>query len=643
MVKDAPLHVPLVVRIAYPPGDVAVRIVDKEGRLATRLVLQPRMYSSDPSRNAPLQAVGGNDVLIGLAGRSERTLYQLRNNMHVTGDRAVGTCYVGERLTSRLPWDWTGYASLDCLVLNDVDFSRLRREQVQAVIDWVTNGGSAVILTHQYAPKPGGVLGAVLPVRFGEQISVPGNWVRNTFGVSTDSQSKPTVRPLRLTRTVGGASLEASVPDGQGSAVVTVPLGMGRIRIVSADTGWLRKAPEHQGRDFWRRQFLRLLRWSPQATGIRSLETGAAVVDDVYGYEEVVRSADDVPASNAIMQHLLSIPELEPLPMEWVIGVLAALAVLLGPLDYLILRLADRLTWTWLTSAVVIVVFTVGAYYGVEYFRGGESRVRAVTVSDEMAGTTARWSTTISGIFASRGDDYTLAGLEPKQWYSGISPARQILFNQQQDVSRRELDFVQREGGNLPIRLPISVYSMQCLIAEDRPARLPLSAGMVADADGQPRLELHNRSDHPARGVKVWLDTDRAIDVGDLDPGERRIVRGRAERTARWDQPLSSYRVGDGYPPDEYYYDEYGNPQIDSTPTVGPPLRENLSVSYFARGVLGRTRGMLQWLANRQAVVATARYEETDLPYSLADYDVKLDHIHLVRVLVLRPKGFIHD
>ncbi len=127
--------------------------------------------------------------------------------------------------------------------------------------------------------------------------------------------------------------------------------------------------------------------------------------------------------TNDVIKYLYDIPEMQPLSIWWIIGLLSALALVLGPLDYLVLKKLDRLPMTWITSTLVIVLFSVGAYYGVERIRGGLMQVRTVTVTDAVQGQpNSCFSTTLGGIFAPASDSYRLSDLKSNQWFTALSP-----------------------------------------------------------------------------------------------------------------------------------------------------------------------------------------------------------------------------
>ncbi len=55
-------------------------------------------------------------------------------------------------------------------------------------------------------------------------------------------------------------------------------------------------------------------------------------------------------STGRILDYLYAIDEMRPLSIGWVVLLLVLLAVLLGPVDYLVLKRLDRLPLTWVTS-----------------------------------------------------------------------------------------------------------------------------------------------------------------------------------------------------------------------------------------------------------------------------------------------------
>ncbi len=176
------------------------------------------------------------------------------------------------------------------------------------------------------------------------------------------------------------------------------------------------------------------------------------------------------------MEYLYKLEQMRPLSIWWIVLTLMALAVLLGPVDYLVLKWLDKLPYTWLTSTGWIVIFTVGAYFGVQWLRSGAMEVRAVSVLDGIADSNCAWATCYAGLFAPRSDDYRLGGLSPHQWWSGIAPTREEMWAFQRDTGMQQIHCVQVDGGNLPVSLPINIWTVQPLLSEWPLDRLPFAA-----------------------------------------------------------------------------------------------------------------------------------------------------------------------
>jgi hypothetical protein len=133
------------------------------------------------------------------------------------------------------------------------------------------------------------------------------------------------------------------------------------------------------------------------------LNRDASAQDHAPGYsDQRCRISVAQSASNRVMEHLYQLRQMRPLSIWWIILTLTALALLLGPVDYLVLKRLDKLPYTWLTNTGWILIFTVGAYYGVQWIRGGAMELRTVSVTDGVADSNCTWATCYAGLFAPR-------------------------------------------------------------------------------------------------------------------------------------------------------------------------------------------------------------------------------------------------
>ncbi|MDY7011292.1 MAG: hypothetical protein SVV80_11155, partial [Planctomycetota bacterium] len=357
-------------------------------------------------------------------------------------------------------------------------------------------------------------------------------------------------------------------------------------------------------------------------TGRRTIAFEDGGHSDSNDYDYSFETGLAARGANAVMEHLLSIKELRPLSIWWVIGLLTLLAVLIGPVDYLILKRIDRQPMTWVTSAAWIVLFTVGAYYGVQALRAGEIQLRTVSVIDGIEGGRAAWSTIYTGLFAPDSDDYELVNLKPKQWWSGTAPVGSSLYAYNNDeFGGRNIYCHQYDGSNLPYSLPINIWSMQCLLCESAAETLPITA-TVERSGGEVVVRIANLSDCPITGGRVRFDGNMAMDFAGVPAGSTKNFTGRARKHDDWE-------AFSGASDNNSYYArrmEFSNVSFSQA----------RNSAYFARGTLRRTRAIEAYLRHGAAVVCV-EYNQPPVSFGVKDRKCRTDHVQLVRLVVF-PK-----
>jgi hypothetical protein len=320
-------------------------------------------------------------------------------------------------------------------------------------------------------------------------------------------------------------------------------------------------------------------------------------------------------ANNAVMEFLYQ--SIRPLSIWWVILLLIVLAVLLGPLDYKLLKRIDRLPLTWLTCTFWIVFFTVGAYYGVQALRAGDMELRVVSVLDGIKNSNHTWSTQFCGLFAPYSDDYQLENLQENQWWSGVAPTQETIWQQSTQVGGRRIYCFQHDGGNLPYSIPVNIWDVQCLLNESSMQKMPFDAEVQLQVD-EVFINIINESESPILRGRVLLSNNRGITFDSVPAGQSRQFSSRSHRMGIWDD-YSTERYG------EYYYRRG---------------RSNLSFkkedAFFAQGCLQRTQSMSAYLAGGAAIVCV-EYNQAPIQFGLKDRTYKRNHLQLSRLVVF-PK-----
>jgi hypothetical protein len=484
-VAIAPLataHTAMVVKMTGGGESARLRVAGENGK----------QYISDEfggynySGGANLTTLNDRDVLIGFVGTA-RHLRQLEGN--VTDGHNMANVYVRRKDPRHLPWDWTGYSSLRLLVLHDADLAGIHREQAQAIREFVLAGGRLLIVLGSNPLPADGPIASLLPFK-------PGSPREQTLQLQGVSNQATAV--WQLPEDARLPAMWQAVRSADSTVGAAGPAGFGRVGVLAFNPDTVAQATRQPSPRLW----LGLL------NGMEMLQTPLEAGEAMDLPDWQVDHGAVQSNTNEVLGQLLDIPELEPLSIWWVIGLLAGLALLLGPIDYLVLKKLDQLPRTWMTSAAVIGVFTIGAYYGVAAIRGGQLQLQAISVVDAIQDGPA-FNTTYAGLFASGSDRYELEGLGSREWWSSVSPQQtETYYSGGPSTIGRSLSCQQRDGRCLPDPLPVNIWTMQCLLRETPTSTLPFRAEVHVGPGNQPRLTLD--------GEEMKIDQVRVTHLGRL-------------------------------------------------------------------------------------------------------------------------------
>ena len=586
--RQQPIRVPLVSKLSYLATECRLSLVDEKGRTAWADSFPLMDFRQGAVQ---LTAAREHDVLIGTSGSRSRVLAQLDTYLHSsTGNRSGrdGIVLVRDRLPAALPWDWTGYECLDVLVLCGVDWSQLRPQQVQAIADYVHGGGNLLLAPGQYPWPVEGPLAALIPFRASALR-------QDKLGETNLPGGRMVLHPVSAWPLTPPAASAWQVTNlGTLAAFAHGPAGFGQVGVLAFNPAEVDGLDKRAEAGLWQLALERLL-------GAGRFAQGPSPQAQPSYYEPFTSAGQD--CTNAVLEHLLTIPQLRPLNVWFVIGLLVLLAVMLGPVDYFLLKKLDRLPWTWVTSACVIAGFTAAAYYGVKFYRAGDLQVRAVSVVDCVQGQAA-WSTVYAGIFAPDSDDYRLDGLGGGQWWAAISPLREEhAYMQPSQLGGRAVYCRQGDGANLPVSLPISIYSMQCLLGESNKTPAPLSVKPDRSGDSL-AIEVTNHMDHPASRILVW--------------------HGRSS----WEFPAvaggATTRLTLSREPDE--------------PRLSARLSALQSSAVRAQSVARRTAAIARY-QDSGSILVIAEYDQAPLGHTVQSGRCGRDHVLIARVVVPMAGG----
>jgi hypothetical protein len=400
-----------------------------------------------------------------------------------------------------LPERVEAWSLLDRIVWQDVDSDRLTVGQLAAMRGWVAAGGRLVITGGTAGPKALAAFpDAMLPYRPDTTTDLPAANLSGILG-----QVPPTASTVPA---LSGALIDGRPLAMVGDRVVAAEraYGSGSVTVLGFDptVDWI--AAADTSRNLWRRLL--------PARG----PGGLAINDD-----------------NMLVSAVSQLPSLALPPIGGLIALLGAYILLIGPINYFVLRRLDRREWAWFTMPALIVVFAVGAYGFGAALRGTELIINEVAIVRGAPGATDGTAQVYVGVFSPSRAVYQLR-LPGGPLLS--SPLNGDAFGG--NTTATSLDVLQ--GDPAQIRdLAVGFGSLRTVRAETAVV-VPLVKTDLRLVDGHIRGTITNASsarlEHPA----VVLGSTVAL-VKDLEPGEGAtidvVVQG-----SQFGQSLSDKVVG---------------------------------------------------------------------------------------------------
>jgi hypothetical protein len=265
-----------------------------------------------------------------------------------------------------LPNRVEAWGVLDRLIWQDMDSTQLTDDQIAALRGWVAGGGRLIIAGGTSGPSS---LSAfpddLLPYRPTTTTDVAPSSLGALLG---EIPVGATDLPALSGELTSGRSL-ASV--GALTVAAERPYGTGAVAIVGFDptAEWI--AGTRMAEGLWRRLI------PTRSSG------GGAMSDD----SQIVQAASQLP--------MLALP-----PVNGLVALLAGYILLIGPINYLVLRHFDKREWAWVTMPALIVAFAIGAYGFGSLLRGSDIIVNEVAIVRGAPGTTEGLAQAYLGVFS---------------------------------------------------------------------------------------------------------------------------------------------------------------------------------------------------------------------------------------------------
>jgi hypothetical protein len=462
-----------------------------------------------------------------------RTSWELGRNWHAAYQTSVNL----------LPDKWFGYEGVDIIILptganwtmaKELAGDQLKRE---ALARWVEMGGHLVVSVSANQNLVGNPtsfqLEPILPARID-----PGTFklerLPNLVGlVDARVPNDRRFRPDTAIKSIGAeiaqlrprhpSRVVAEEENPKLPTIIEGSRGLGRITLLAFDTDQGPFTVWENRRDFWQALF-----------EIKKSQTETAGNPNLWrGRGGFMGDSGDNDLASQLCTQLEQFGEVRVIPFSWVALFIFVYILIVGPLDYIILKkVVKRLEWTWITFPVVVLGVSLGAYFLAHYLKGNELRINKVDIVEIDTHTQQAYGTAWFTIFSPRLQHYDL-GIEPAGFGKGEGAvvswmgrpgygARAFGGRQGPGLFYRSYDY-ENEGQSLK-SVPIQVWSMKSFTARWQapldPSKPILKHDLKLDkrskVDGSVTLEMP----YGLHSCQLIYKND-VWELGKLEPGKR--------------------------------------------------------------------------------------------------------------------------
>lgn len=452
-----------------------------------------------------------------------------------------------------LPENWLGYCGVSLIVLTGSDASiafRMSTKQLDALERWVRMGGRLIFSSGRDAERSlgaNGPLARFAPGSFDRvQMQRKTSSIENYAGKTTRSldsfipEGELSFRiPMTSLKDVIGTVVVAEGIGGERTAlVIRSSHGFGHVIFMAVD---LDQAPLSEWKDGRRRILGKLI----------DLALGETKRDDSDNQYSKLTQIGFNDLTGQLRSSLDQFGGVMMVPFSWIAILVGLYIVLIGPIDYLLLRnWRRRFSLTWITFPLLVLAGCGLAYGLTQYWKGHALRLNQVDIVDIDSESGLLRGTSWGHVFspASQKYDLTLASTEsflpvaePKGQISGWQglPGRSFggmnTSRLSQTSESYEIIADLSDESNQSIRIagmPIDIYSSRSLSGLVwGQVDLPLSEPFVSDADNQLAGIVRNPLPVALRDCKLcygrWVYSVPTLPAG----GEYEIDRSSTAKT----------------------------------------------------------------------------------------------------------------
>jgi hypothetical protein len=595
-----PLYVPL-----WNPDVTEIAVIVRDAKTRKKL-------AESPSPNSTTRGGASSDpskYFLGISGR--------RATLRPLTESSQGAVFEAGYLDpERLPVNPVGLDGLDVLVLNSPDLNAMSVEQQQAIADWVHAGGSLILWPSDDPLPTSSPLVDLLPCRIGSATVIDQTAEELArFGLL------PRFRKLTAHDLTSAPGAERVPLLGERVVAFRGRVGFGRVLVAPIDLTGLMFNSSKDSWNLWRAVLKGMVRKLPA--------DDAATPQRYYGVSEAaLREASSV---RQVGDLLGSVPGAGRFGFGYVAGVMIGMMVIVGPVDWFVLKRLGRQPWTWVTTSGWIALVTLSAVYAGHLVKSGELHFRTFQLVDQVDGSAVARADVVA-LYSPRTTEYDVA-TPAESWWEPASPGSDAFYYAR--GSGTEVTFHQTYRDSRPEPMTVNVWNLRFLrgsTVAKAPALLDASLSIKGSGDSARRVVGTVTNTGPTALTHLAVRTKDGICVFDQRaPGASRIEPGKTVTIDAVIDP--EVRATDEIDPNDPrlrgYYPGYYGPE-GNRPADPKRLWDaggNLAVR--------RADRVMQWLAERDDLACVyAECESPDPVVTLVGKPAIEKHYKVVRALL---------
>ncbi|HEV7924843.1 MAG TPA: hypothetical protein VGR14_05780 [Verrucomicrobiae bacterium] len=488
-------------------GNWNVRLLDERGRPRSEQSLSPRRMMKN---NLPLIAALSRTVA-GVPVLPESPAWLNDDSKYS----------VARLQTSLFPDNPLALEGIDTLYISSQKAADLSVGQVNALVAWLQRGGHLVIGVEQLTDVNGTPwLHELMPCTLSAIVNVSAHqslleWAHSAVVLpDTTDQNRPRGQQRSQSPPTSINAADTAADDAQFDAtamqVATGQLRDGKVLIGGAAEPLAIDAVRGRGR-------ITVLTFSPEREPFVSWKNRtwfwaklADVKSDAFLNPNAMVVANRL-SSDGIFRAMIETKQVRKLPLGWLLALLVAYLVVIGPLDQYWLKKINRQMLTWVTFPCYVVFFSALIYFIGFHLRAGElewNELNVVDILPDSDRAVLRGQTYVS-IYSPNNAHYQMAG---SQKFASLRGEYLGNFGGNQEGSRATVD---QTGNNFHADTFVPVWTSELFVSDwVQPSPLPLEM-TVRPANNGWEVTVNNGLDHPLPALHAVLD-GRIYTMGEI-------------------------------------------------------------------------------------------------------------------------------